>query len=81
MTLIVPDGHPINPTGAGNAYAGAYAACRGLGSSIIEVACIANAVGAVVWEHVHLPPWMWEVIDRVVGAASKVEGKIGGDVD
>ncbi|KAL3770884.1 hypothetical protein ACHAW5_003972 [Stephanodiscus triporus] len=92
-TLIVPDNDDdgrrrINPTGAGNAYAGAYAACRATGSDVAEAACIANAVGAVVCECDHLPPWTWEAIDRIVEAASEVEGKIdmgdgggGGGVD
>ena len=74
-TLKTNDSKPVNPTGAGNAYAGAYAACRGTGSSIEEAACIANAVGAVVCEHEHLPPWTWEVLERVVEGACEVRSK------
>ncbi|KAL3759628.1 hypothetical protein ACHAWU_009775 [Discostella pseudostelligera] len=75
-TLKTIDGKPVNPTGAGNAYAGAYAACRGTGSSMEEAACIANAVGAVVCEYENLPPWTWEVLERVVEAACEVRSKI-----
>ena len=76
-TLKTKDGKAVNPTGAGNAYAGAYAACRGTGSSMEEAACIANAVGAVVCEYDHLPPWTWEVLERIVEAACEVRSKIG----
>lgn len=75
-TLKTIDGKPVNPTGAGNVYAGAYAACRGTGSSMEEAACIANAVGAVVCEYENLPPWTWEVLDRVVEAACDVQNKV-----
>mmetsp|Transcript_24951 Transcript_24951/g.60067 ORF Transcript_24951/g.60067 Transcript_24951/m.60067 type:complete len:414 (-) Transcript_24951:966-2207(-) len=80
--LIIPsaklktlDGTPINPTGAGNAYSGAYAACRASGSSI-DAACLANAVGAVVCEYENLPPWSWDVLQRVAEAACEVRGKV-----
>jgi hypothetical protein len=75
-SLITPDGMPINPSGAGNAYSGAYAACRGTGSTMIEAACLANAVGAVVCEYDNLPPWTWEVLDRIVEACREVRGRI-----
>jgi hypothetical protein len=41
-----------------------------------EAACIANAVGAVVCEYENLPPWTWEVLDRVVEAACDVQNKV-----
>ncbi len=74
--LVTPDSRPVDPTGAGNAYSGAYAACRGTGSTIEEAACLASAVGAVVCEHENLPLWTWEVLGRVVEAASEVRGKM-----
>jgi sugar/nucleoside kinase (ribokinase family) len=76
-TLKTADGKPLNPTGAGNAYSGAYAACRASGSSVEEAASLANAVGAVVCEYENLPPWTWHVLDRVVEAAFEVSSKIG----
>ncbi|KAL7541523.1 hypothetical protein ACHAXR_013197 [Thalassiosira sp. AJA248-18] len=75
-TLDTPDGIPVNPTGAGNAYSGAYVACRASGSSAEEAASIANAVGAAVCEHEHLPPWTWEVLDRITEAACEVREKV-----
>ncbi|KAL7550874.1 hypothetical protein ACHAWF_014072, partial [Thalassiosira exigua] len=81
--LLVPsasldtlDGVPVNPTGAGNAYAGAYVACRGTGSSAAEAAILANAVGAAVCEHENLPPWTWEVLERMTRGACEVQGKV-----
>jgi len=71
-TLNTPDGTPINPTGAGNAYSGAYVACRASGSSVEEAGVLANAVGAVVCEYEHLPPWTWAVLERVAEAACEV---------
>ena len=71
-TLRTPDGTPINPTGAGNAYSGAYVACRASGSSVEEAGVLANAVGAVVCEYEHLPPWTWAVLERVAEAACEV---------
>lgn len=73
-TLGTPDGAPVNPTGAGNAYSGAYAACRATGSSALEAAILANAVGAAVCEYEHLPPWRWDVLERVAEAACEVRG-------
>ncbi len=75
-TLRTLDGRPVNPTGAGNAYSGAYAACRGSGSSAEEAACLANAAGAVVCEYDNLPPWTWEMIERVAEAACEVWNKV-----
>ena len=74
--LATPDGMPVDPTGAGNAYAGAYAACRGTGSTVEEAACLASAVGAVVCEYENLPPWTWGVLGRVVEAACEVREKM-----
>lgn len=76
-TLKTADGKPLNPTGAGNAYSGAYAACRASGSSVEEAASLANAVGAVVCEYENLPSWTWQVLDRVVEATSEVSSKFG----
>ncbi len=74
--LATPGGMPVDPTGAGNAYAGAYAACRGTGSGVEEAACLASAVGAVVCEHENLPPWTWGVLGHVMEAACEVREKM-----
>lgn len=76
-SLKTVDGKPLNPTGAGNAYSGAYVACRSTGSSVEEAASLANAVGAVVCEYENLPSWTWQVLDRIVEAAIEVSSKIG----
>ncbi|KAL9179893.1 hypothetical protein ACHAXT_007863 [Thalassiosira profunda] len=70
--LNTPDGAPINPTGAGNAYAGAYVACRSTGSTAEEAATLANAVGGAVCECENLPPWTWEVLERIAEAACEI---------
>mmetsp|Transcript_24549 Transcript_24549/g.52890 ORF Transcript_24549/g.52890 Transcript_24549/m.52890 type:complete len:422 (-) Transcript_24549:808-2073(-) len=75
-TLNTLDGTPVNPTGAGNAYSGAYAACRATGSSAEEAASLANAVGAVVCEFENLPQWRWEVLERVAAAACEVRSNV-----
>jgi hypothetical protein len=74
-TLKTFDRKPINPTGAGNAYSGAYAACRGSGSSALEAACLANGIGAVFCEYEHMPPWSWDVLERIAEAAIEVRNK------
>jgi hypothetical protein len=71
-TLETPDKKPVNPTGAGNAYSAALSTCRSKGLSLSESACIASAVGAVVCEYEHLPPWNWEIIDRLRRGALEV---------
>lgn len=78
-TLKTFDRKPINPTGAGNAYSGAYAACRGSGSSALEAACLANGIGAVFCEYEHMPPWSWNVLERVAEAAIEVRNKVNID--
>ena len=75
-TLNTPDGTPINPTGAGNAYSGAYVACRASGSSVEEAVILANAVGGIVCEYENLPPWSWEVLERVAESACEVRDKV-----
>ena len=75
-TLNTSDGTPINPTGAGNAYSGAYVACRASGSSAEEAAIFANAVGGIVCEYEHLPPWSWDVLLRLAEAACEVKDKV-----
>ena len=72
-TLRTIDKAPVNPTGAGNAFSAAYVACRGTGSSLEEAASIATAVGAVVCEYEHLPPWSFEVLERIAEAACEVQ--------
>ncbi len=72
-TLRTIDKTPVNPTGAGNAFSAAYVACRGSGSSAKEAASIATAVGAVVCEYEHLPPWSLEVLERIADAAVEVQ--------
>lgn len=75
-TLVTKDGKPINPTGAGNAYAAAFTACRGSGASVVEAACVATAVGAVLCEYEHMPPWSTAVLRRIREAASEVHSKL-----
>ncbi|KAL7498924.1 hypothetical protein ACHAWT_010274 [Skeletonema menzelii] len=72
-TLRTVDKTPVNPTGAGNAFSAAYVVCRGSGSSPKEAASIATAVGAVVCEYEHLPPWSLEVVERIAEAACEVQ--------
>jgi len=71
-TLRTIDKAPVNPTGAGNAFSAAYVVCRGTGSSVKEAASIATAVGAVVCEYEHLPPWSLEVVECIAEAACEV---------
>jgi len=71
-TLRKKGGLPVNPTGAGNAFSAAYVVCRGNGSSPQEAASIATAIGGVVCEYEHLPPWNPEVIQRIFEAAREV---------
>lgn len=71
-SLVTPNGQPINPTGAGNAYSAAITACLGMGASLFRAACIATAIGAVVCEHNHLPPWNAKVLKRIHDAADEV---------
>lgn len=75
-TLNTADGQPINPTGAGNSYAGAMSALRSTGASLEDAACIATAVGAVFCEYKHIPPWSFDTIRRVQQAASEVRLKV-----
>ena len=75
-TLRTADGAPVNPTGAGNAYSAAYVACRASGSSVEHSATLATAVGAVVCEYEHLPPWSWAVIERIAEAACEVRDNV-----
>lgn len=65
---------PINPTGAGNAYAAAYTACRaGADLSTFDAACMASAIGAVICEYDHLPPWTWSVLQRIQEAYKEIQ--------
>lgn len=75
-TLVTPNGAPVNPTGAGNAYAGAMTALRSQGVSLLDAACIASAVGAVFCEYDHIPPWSSSVISRVRQATAEVREKL-----
>eukprot|EP00970_Alexandrium_tamarense_P009734 scaffold1954_cov146-Alexandrium_tamarense.AAC.3 len=75
-TLRTNDKSPINPTGAGNAYSAAFVACRGTGSTVEEAASLATAVGAVVCEYEHLPPWTWEVLDRIADGVFEVSKQL-----
>jgi len=34
-------------------------------ASYLEAACLATAIGAVVCEYDHLPPWNYEVLERI----------------
>ena len=71
-SLSTSDGRPVNPTGAGNAYSAALTVSRGLGLSTFDAACIASAVGAVLCEYNHIPPWTSTVIARIREATDEV---------
>lgn len=75
-TLATEDRKPVNPTGAGNAYAAAFTTCRGAGASTIDSSCIATAVGAVFCEFEHMPPWSASVLARIREAANEVANKV-----
>lgn len=79
-TLETIDGKPVNPTGAGNAYSAAYTTCRGNGLSPIQAASIAAAIGAVLCEYRHIPPWNSEVLARIQRAVSNVQTNVIGNV-
>jgi hypothetical protein len=66
----------VNPTGAGNAFAAAYTALRGSGTSRQQSAALATGVGAVFCEYEHCPPFTWQVIQRVLEASRQVQPKI-----
>jgi hypothetical protein len=72
-TLVTPDGAPVNPTGAGNSYAGAMTALRSRGVPLNDAACIASAIGAVFCEYKHIPPWSSNALARVRQAAEEVK--------
>lgn len=78
--LATKDGKPVNPTGAGNAYAAAFSTCRGSGVSVVDSACIATAVGAVFCEYEHMPPWNASVLSRIRQAANEVADKVAEEV-
>ena len=67
----------VNPTGAGNAFSGAYFACRAAGRDVDESSIVAGAVGAVFCEHPHMPPWSWATLRRIAEAARDIEAKLG----
>ena len=71
--LETPNGQPKNPTGAGNAYSAALSTCRAKGLTLYESACIATAIGAVLCEYEHMPPWNWQVLSRIHRAAVQVQ--------
>ena len=75
-TLATPDGQPVNPMGAGNAYSGALSALLGTGSDLLEAATIATGVGAAVCEFKNLPPWSWDTLERIRDASKEVREKI-----
>mmetsp|Transcript_31198 Transcript_31198/g.75049 ORF Transcript_31198/g.75049 Transcript_31198/m.75049 type:complete len:443 (-) Transcript_31198:6-1334(-) len=75
-SLETPNGKPINPTGAGNAYSAAISTCRSRGWSLEESACLATAIGATVCEYEHLPPWNWNVLDRIQRGTLEVYNKV-----
>jgi hypothetical protein len=74
--LVTDDGKPVNPTGAGNAYAAAFTACRGSGASAVDSACIASAIGAVFCEYDHIPPWNALVLRRIREAGEEIKNKV-----
>lgn len=69
-------GEPVNPTGAGNSYAGALSALCSHGVPLEEAACVASAVGAVFCEYEHMPPWTSDVIERVSEAAEDLKRQV-----
>ncbi len=75
-SLRTAGGIPVNPTGAGNAYSAAFVTCRAHGDTILDSAALATAVGAAVCEYDHLPPWTWEVLERIAEAACEVKQKV-----
>eukprot|EP00978_Attheya_sp_CCMP212_P008423 scaffold19829_cov51-Attheya_sp.AAC.5 len=74
-SLCTTDGEVVNPTGAGNAYAAAFTACMGCGTSAFDAACIATAIGAVLCEYPHIPPWNWAILERIRSGAQEVKQK------
>ena len=38
----------------------------------VGATCIATAIGAVVCEYEHLPPWTYNILDRIRRATSEV---------
>jgi hypothetical protein len=78
-SLSTVDGNPVNPTGAGNAYAAALTVCRALGVPLVDAGCIASAIGAVVCEYDHIPPWTSAVIDRLRVATNEVRTSLAED--
>lgn len=74
--LVTSDGQPINPTGAGNAYAAALTTCRGAGLSLRDAAVVASAVGAVICEYDHIPPWTPAVLGRIREAVEDIQSKL-----
>mmetsp|Transcript_24833 Transcript_24833/g.51212 ORF Transcript_24833/g.51212 Transcript_24833/m.51212 type:complete len:495 (-) Transcript_24833:55-1539(-) len=79
-SLRTADGTPVNPTGAGNAYSAAFVTCRAHGDTVLDAAALATAVGAVVCEYDHLPPWSWEVLERIAEAACEVKQRVRGNI-
>ena len=71
-SLESKNGKPINPTGAGNAFSAALSTCRSKGLTLYKSTCIATAIGAVVCEYEHLPPWTYNILDRIRRATSEV---------
>lgn len=72
-TLQTADGKPVDPTGAGNAFASAYAASLGSGKNPIDAACVATGVGAVFCEHKHMPPYTENVLERIREVSSSIQ--------
>jgi len=75
-TLETKNAKVVNPTGAGNAYSAALSTCRSKGLSLLESACVATAIGAIVCEYENLPPWEWGVIERILRGALEVLKKV-----
>lgn len=75
-SLKTVDGKPVNPTGAGNAYAAAFTTCLGCGASPLDAACIASAIGAVFCEYTHIPPWTYQVLTRIRQGAHEIRSKV-----
>ena len=71
-SLSTSDGKPRNPTGAENANSAALMVCRGMGEEGIHATYIALAVGVLLREYNHNPPWISEVVSRLQTAINEV---------
>ncbi len=62
----------VDPTGAGNAFSGGFAASLMEGASLIEAACNATAAACALLEVPGLPPHSEELVSQVQGRARQL---------